>query len=83
MLLEILTPDAKVYSGEVTGVNFPGSDGLFEVLTGHAPMISTLAKGNIKISGGTEGTKEIMVDGGIVEVLNNKIIVLAESIIAK
>lgn len=80
MFLEIITPDEKVYSGEVHGVHFPGSDGSFEVLTNHAPLISTLGKGNIKIkSAGNE--KNIMIDGGLVEILNNKIVVLAEAVI--
>ena len=80
MHLEIITPDEKVFSGEVTAVNVPGTDGAFEVLNNHAPIISTLAKGNVKIkSAGPE--KNIMIDGGLVEVLNNKIIVLAEAVL--
>ena len=78
MHLEILTPDKKVFSGEVTSVNLPGSGGYFEVLTNHAPLISTLDKGKIKINGGS--SDDISVDGGVVEVLNDKIIVLAESL---
>ncbi|MBX9853486.1 MAG: ATP synthase F1 subunit epsilon [Cytophagaceae bacterium] len=81
MHLEIITPDEKVFSGEVTAVNVPGADGAFEVLNNHAPIISTLAKGNVKVkSAGTE--KNIMIDGGLVEVLNNKIIVLAEAVLS-
>lgn len=82
MQLEVLTPDKKVFSGEIAAVKLPGSEGSFEVLTNHAPIISTLEKGYISIrSAGTE--KNILVDGGIVEVLNNKIIVLAESVLAE
>lgn len=81
MYLEIITPDEKVFSGEVNGVHFPGTDGGFEVLNNHAPMISTLAKGNIKIRS-TGNEKTVMIDGGLVEVLNNKIVVLAEAVIA-
>ncbi len=81
MHLEILTPEKKVYSGEVTLVNLPGSDGSFEVLTNHAPIISALNKGVITIKG-TEGEQKVTVDGGVVEVLNNTIIVLAEAVIA-
>jgi F-type H+-transporting ATPase subunit epsilon len=80
MYLEIITPDRKVYSGEVIGVNFPGTDGLFEVLNNHAPLISTLGKGNIKIKASGE-EKNVVIDGGLVEVLNNKVIVLAEAVI--
>lgn len=82
MLLEILTPEAKVYSGEVYGVQMPGQDGLFEVLDNHAPMVSALAKGNIKIlttknlSHGNHET--VAIDGGFAEILNNKVTILAE-----
>ncbi|MFZ8376914.1 F0F1 ATP synthase subunit epsilon, partial [Staphylococcus aureus] len=49
MTLEILTPEKKLYSGEVYGVQLPGIHGLFEVLDKHAPMVSALGKGNLKI----------------------------------
>jgi F-type H+-transporting ATPase subunit epsilon len=79
MFLEIITPDEKVFSGDVNSVYFPGADGGFEVLNNHAPLISTLTKGNIKIRS-TGSEKNVMIDGGLVEVLNNKIIVLAEAV---
>jgi F-type H+-transporting ATPase subunit epsilon len=78
--LEIITPDEKVYSGEIKSANFPGGNGSFEVLTNHAPLISTLGKGDIKVVSDNNGPLSFTVDGGIVEVLNNKIIVLAESV---
>jgi len=87
MLLEILTPEAKVYSGEVAGVQMPGQDGLFEVLDNHAPMVSALAKGNIKIlhsknlTGGSH--ESFAIDGGFAEILNNKVTVLAEGTSSK
>jgi len=80
MHLEILTPEKKVYSGEVSLVNLPGNDGSFEVLTNHAPIISALTKGDITIKG-AEGEQKVTVDGGVVEVLNNNIIVLAEAVL--
>lgn len=80
MLLEVVTPDQKVFEGEATAVTFPGSDGEFQVLSNHAPMISALGKGPMKIvASGKEET--VMIDGGVVEVLNNKVVVLAESVI--
>ncbi len=80
MLLEVVTPDQKVFEGEATAVTFPGSDGEFQVLSNHAPMISALGKGKMKIvSSGKEET--VVIDGGVVEVLNNKVVVLAESVI--
>ncbi|WMJ71664.1 ATP synthase F1 subunit epsilon [Cytophagaceae bacterium ABcell3] len=82
MHLEIITPDNKVFSGEVISANFPGSKGAFEVKTNHAPLISTLNKGDIVIQEKDLPAKSFTVDGGIIEVLNNNIIVLAESVAA-
>jgi F-type H+-transporting ATPase subunit epsilon len=80
MFLEILTPDKKVFEGEATSVNLPGSDGYFEVLPKHASIISTLDKGSIKINEQGKIT-ELLVDGGVVEVHQDKVIVLAEAIL--
>lgn len=81
MHLEIITPDKKVFTGEATAVTFPGTEGQFQVLNNHAPIVSTLAKGPVTIATGT-GTQTFTVDGGVVEVLNNKVLVLAEAVIA-
>lgn len=80
MLLEIVTPDQKVFEGEVNAVTFPGSDGEFQVLNSHAPVISSLGKGVVRIQA-TGKNEEITIDGGVVEVLENKIVVLAESLV--
>jgi F-type H+-transporting ATPase subunit epsilon len=81
MHLEIITPDKMVFEGEVAGAKFPGTLGSFEVLNNHAPIISTLENGEIRITTAA-GAQFFQVDGGVVEVLNNRIIVLAESISA-
>ncbi len=84
MFLEIITPDEKFFEGEVDSATFPGSDGSFQVLNNHAPMISTLGVGDIKFTRKVEKkVKEthVLVEGGIVEVLNNKVTVLAEKIL--
>jgi len=80
MLLEIITPDKRIYSGKVKLVKLPGSKGAFEILENHAPIISSLEKGTIKII--EENGKELFfeVDGGVAENKDNKIIVLAESV---
>ncbi|MTI32348.1 ATP synthase F1 subunit epsilon [Xanthovirga aplysinae] len=78
MFLEIITPEKKVFEGEVDSAKFPGSKGEFQVLNDHAPLISPLGKGLVTYKDGDE-VKELLVDGGVVEVLHNKIIVLAES----
>ena len=79
MLLEIIAPYQKLYSGEVDLVQVPGSKGSFEILRNHAPIISTLEQGRIKIVDVKGGTTFFEVDGGVIEAKNNKIIVLAET----
>ncbi len=96
MQLEIITPETNVFSGEAEAVQFPGLNGSFQVLNGHAPIISALASGEVKIDLNDAFNKEvhnsdlIMTDasnakvirvkikGGVVEMQNNKVIVLAE-----
>jgi len=78
MYIEIITPDKKIFSGEVSLVQLPGTNGLFEILNNHAPIISTLAKGKIKIVDAEKKTQFFEIKSGVVEVLKNKIIVLAE-----
>jgi len=82
MTLEILTPDKKVYEGEVSSVSLPGTMGSFEILNHHAPIISTLEDGKLIVRGG--GKEEVFfIQGGVVENLNNHVVVLAEGITAK
>ena len=80
MHLEIITPDKTIFDGEVDSATFPGSKGSFQVLKNHAALISSLDKGKVIYK--TNNTEqEIVVNGGVVEVLNNHIILLAEEII--
>ena len=78
MILEIITPEKQVFSGEVTSVQFPGINGGFEILNYHAPIISTLGKGEIRIITTDKNTKKFDINGGVIEMQNNKIIVLAD-----
>lgn len=78
MNLEIITPGKEVFKGEVSLVQLPGLDGLFEVLANHAPLISALQAGKVKITDDQDQTQYFEINGGIVEVLNNKVLVLAE-----
>ncbi|MCV9388344.1 ATP synthase F1 subunit epsilon [Reichenbachiella ulvae] len=83
MFLEIITPDENVFAGEVDHATFPGSEGSFQVLNDHAAMVSSLGTGDLKIvSTHNKKTEEIhmAIDGGVVEILNNKVLVLAEHI---
>ncbi|ETZ24042.1 MULTISPECIES: ATP synthase F1 subunit epsilon [Pedobacter] len=79
MTLEILTPDKKVFEGDVTAVTVPGTMGSFQILHDHAPIISTLEDGPVIIKCKT-GDQTFTIKGGVVEVLKNKIIVLAEGV---
>ncbi|MFN8133852.1 MAG: ATP synthase F1 subunit epsilon [Bacteroidales bacterium] len=78
MKIEIVTPDSTIYEGEVSLAQFPGLDGSFEVMNNHAPMIAALKKGKIKVIEAKKNTLFFDVNGGVVEILKNKIQVLAE-----
>ena len=83
MFIEIVTPDKKIFEGEATSAIFPGTDGSFQILNNHAALVSTLGKGSIVFVNTLNNKSEevqIEVDGGVVEVLNNKVTVLAEKI---
>lgn len=80
MYLEIITPDKKVFEGEVNLIQLPGSKGSFEILKNHAPIISILEKGTIKIQDQNNKEHLFEVDGGVIENKSNKIIVLVESV---
>ncbi len=79
MYLEIVTPDTKAFEGEVSAVKVPGSDGQFEMLEKHANIISTLENGEVRVKIGKE-EKLFHIEGGIVEMLDNKVVILAEAI---
>ncbi len=78
MTLEILTPEKKIFSGEVFGDQLPGISGLFEVLDKHATLVSALKAGNMKILKDKSATASYSIQGGFVEVLNNRTTVLVE-----
>ena len=78
MKLEIITPDKKLFEGTVKSAIFPGSEGSFGVLDNHAAMIATLMKGKVELIEENNNKLEFSVNGGVVEVNKNKLIVLAE-----
>ena len=91
MYLEIVSPEATLFAGEVTSVTVPGINGEFQMLKDHAPIVSLLQKGKVKIDGDvsideTHEAKFIKEDGktilpitsGTIEMKDNKIIVLAD-----
>ncbi len=91
MTVEIITPEARLFHGEAKAIQLPGKDGLFQILDKHAPIIAALGKGTLKIDL-PEGfqrsetlskrielqgnTMRIDIQGGVVEVSENKAIVL-------
>ena len=79
MHLEILTPEKKVFEGNVTIVTFPGADGSFQVMDHHAPLISLLKEGVVEYKS-KENVQQVTITGGVVEVLQNKVILLADGI---
>jgi F-type H+-transporting ATPase subunit epsilon len=79
MKLEIVTPDSVVFAGEnVSLVQLPGIEGSFEVMENHAPLISVLRKGQVKVVVKGEKPAFYDINGGVIEVLENKVLVLAE-----
>ena len=78
MKLDILTPEKKIYDGDVLGVILPGVQGYFELLDNHAPIVAALGKGQLKILKDKNTQEQYTIDGGFVEMNNNKTIVLLE-----
>ena len=77
MNLKIITPERQIFEGEADLVQLPGSDGLFEILKNHAPMIASLGKGKVKIGNNNE-YQYFEINGGVAEIFNNEVLVLAE-----
>jgi F-type H+-transporting ATPase subunit epsilon len=92
MKLEIITPETKIFNGEAIAVTLPGFNGSFQILNNHAPIMSSLSKGEVKVEvvgqidldnlNSTVRVERnllfIPIKGGVVEMMNNKVIVLAE-----
>lgn len=77
MRVEIITPDKELFKGDARSVTVPGVDGSLGFLDHHAPLITVLKAGDVKVK--TDGgTETFPVKGGVVEVSNNTVIVLAE-----
>jgi F-type H+-transporting ATPase subunit epsilon len=78
MNIEIIDPDKTIFKGEGDLIQLPGKNGSFEILNNHAPLISVLKKGKIKIVDQHKETQFFEIKGGVIEVLRNKILILAE-----
>jgi F-type H+-transporting ATPase subunit epsilon len=77
MKLEIITPEKKLFEGSIKSAVFPGTEGSFGILNDHAPLIGTLKSGKVEIIDDNNNKLDFDITGGVVEVLKNKVIVLA------
>jgi F-type H+-transporting ATPase subunit epsilon len=80
LYLEVITPSKIVFKGEIESVTIPGVEGSFQVLKNHAPLIAIFEIGLVKIKVNSSTTKYSATGGGTVEVLNNNVLVLADSV---
>jgi F-type H+-transporting ATPase subunit epsilon len=78
--IEIITPDSRIYSGDIRSVRVPGKKGSFQVLKDHAPIISTLDHGPVIIEDEQGLVIRYEITGGVIEVKKNRIILLADSV---
>ncbi len=78
MNVEIINPDKLIFSGEASLVQLPGKDGSFEILNNHAPIIAILKMGKVKIIDNNKNTEFFEIKGGLIEVVKNKVLILAE-----
>lgn len=78
MKVEIINPDKTIFTGDAELVQIPGKDGLFAILNNHAPLIAVLKKGRVRIVDKEKKTQYFEIKGGVIEVLKNKVLILAE-----
>ena len=90
MFIEIVSPEKTIFTGDVNSVYLPGAEGFFQILNNHAPIVSTLKKGTIKLSGKFEddvsenltlegvNKASLAIESGVVEMKNNKLIILVD-----
>lgn len=78
MHLEIITPDKELFKGEAKAVTVPGSEGSLGILENHAPLIASLKKGTVKVTESNNNEQLFEINGGVAEVLKNKVIILAD-----
>jgi F-type H+-transporting ATPase subunit epsilon len=80
MKIEIITPDKTVFEGDIKSVRVPGKKGSFQVLKDHAPIVSTLENGPVIMVDQDGNETRYLINGGVIEVKMNKIILLVESV---
>ena len=80
--VSVISPEASLYEGDATSVVAPAFDGEVGILTGHAPMMTLLGKGELRVEGGS-GAKAFSIEGGFLQVVNNQVRVVTEKGAAK
>ena len=80
MQVVVLSPEKEIFRGSATAVKVPGSGGQFEILKNHAPIVSALSRGTVKVKQENNDTLSIEVEGGFVEVLNNEVSLLVTGV---
>jgi F-type H+-transporting ATPase subunit epsilon len=76
--VSVISPERVLYEGEATAVVAPAYDGEVGILTGHAPMMSLLGKGSLRISGGSGAASQFQIEGGFLQVVDNNVRVVTE-----
>lgn len=79
MVLEVLTPDEQLFSGEIEAVSVPGINGKFQILENHAPIVSALSKGHVEIKQSNGELKTFEIEQGFIEVLKNEVSLLVHT----
>jgi F-type H+-transporting ATPase subunit epsilon len=78
MIINVLSPEKEIFSGEITSVKVPGTTGQFEVLQNHAPIVAALAEGSVRIKKANGETFRFDIKKGFIEVLYNQISLLVQ-----
>ncbi|MDR0941679.1 MAG: ATP synthase F1 subunit epsilon [Bacteroidales bacterium] len=78
MEIEILSPTEQIFAGTVKQVNLPGANGSFEILENHAPIISILTQGEVRIVDSQGQHRTFTITGGVVEQSNHKVLLLVD-----
>jgi F-type H+-transporting ATPase subunit epsilon len=82
MNLVMLTPEKEIFAGQIKSVKVPGSDGSFEILQNHAPIVSALSKGEVRIVESTGEKKSFKIQKGFIEVIKNEVSILVTGVTA-
>jgi len=80
MNLVVLTPDKEVFQGPITSIKVPGVSGQFEILKGHAPVVSALKEGAVRISKSDGSDYSFSIEKGFIEVLKDEIALLVQGV---